>query len=668
MFRVRKTILYLFVLTFILNASLSGVELQAQNMGPASLPAINIKVEAGRFERKNTPVSAYLNELDLRLAEYDLQLVELTRDGEKKVASQLETGYQPLLHWTLEGTSAPGSVRYYQLKSVPKKEASASKTVAATDNGEAVQFKVQGKEVLAYHYGLTDVPAEVSDRYKRGGYIHPLKSPKGGVLTRIQPSDHYHHYGIWNPWTHTEFEGKELDFWNLYKGQGTVQVKDIPRISEGEVYGQLQAVHEHVVLDTLDAQKNKVALNEVWDIRVWNADPEAEVFLVDFTSTMSCATSSPFTIKEYRYQGFGFRANEKWDDQSASLLTSEGYNKENGNATRARWCQIDGPTQAGQSGVVFMTSPFNYNYPEQLRIWPTGANNGKENVFFNFNPTQDRDWVLEPGNTYSLKYRMLVYDGELDKSQAERYWNDFANPPKVELSISPSLQGKKVMVYTKNGEGFVHDNIPASIEAIQKLGKENGFDVVASENPADFTEENLQQFDVLIFSNTNNEIFDIEAQKQAFQKYIRSGGGFVAIHSASGSMRKWDWFAQMLGARFFRHPPRQNFDVEVVDHHHPSTAFLPDIWKVVDDECYYLKNLNPSNHVLLAADMSTVEDDKKGEYPANFFGERFPLAWYHKFDGGRQWYTALGHRIEHYSDPVFMRHILGGIQWAAGND
>ncbi len=231
-----------------------------------------------------------------------------------------------------------------------------------------------------------------------------------------------------------------------------------------------------------------------------------------------------------------------------------------------------------------------------------------------------------------------------------------------------SLKGKKVFLYTKNGEGFVHDNIPASIAAIKKLGKENGFEVVASEDPAMFTDENLKQYDALIFSNTNNKAFDTEAQRKALQNYIQSGGGFVGIHSASGSERDWPWFAQMLGGRFLRHPKRQDFDVLVLDKDHPSTAFLPDVWKIEMDECYYQKHLNPANHVLLAADLTTVEDEKRGEYPDIIFGDQFPLAWYHEFEGGRQWYTALGHRIEHYSDPTFMRHILGGIRWAVGEE
>ncbi|MFT7036667.1 MAG: type 1 glutamine amidotransferase [Cyclobacteriaceae bacterium] len=223
---------------------------------------------------------------------------------------------------------------------------------------------------------------------------------------------------------------------------------------------------------------------------------------------------------------------------------------------------------------------------------------------------------------------------------------------------------KKVLIYTKNGAGFVHDNIPNSIKVITKLCLDNNIEVEASEDPSLFTEQNLKQYDALIFSNTNNGIFDNDEQKLAFQRYIQAGGSFVGIHSACGSERQWPWFWKMLGGKFKRHAPSQNFMVKVIDADHPSTEFLPGSFERINDECYYLNHLNPDIHVLLAADMTSVEDKKKNEYPFDIYGNYFPIAWSHQFDGGNQWYTAIGHRIDHYDDPTFQKHLLGGIQWA----
>ena len=122
----------------------------------------------------------------------------------------------------------------------------------------------------------------------------------------------------------------------------------------------------------------------------------------------------------------------------------------------------------------------------------------------------------------------------------------------------------------------------------------------------------------------------------------------------------------MLGGKFERHPPYQPFKIKVIDHKHPSTEFMEDTWSW-EDECYYLKHLNPGINILLAADLRTIEDEGKDLYPGEVFGHYFPLAWYHQFEGGRVFYTALGHSPDHYSDPDLIKHIEGGIMWAVGD-
>jgi type 1 glutamine amidotransferase len=227
---------------------------------------------------------------------------------------------------------------------------------------------------------------------------------------------------------------------------------------------------------------------------------------------------------------------------------------------------------------------------------------------------------------------------------------------------------RRVLVYTKNQKGehlYIHDNIPASVEAIKKLGAENNFAVDVSEDPAAFTDENLKKYKAIVFDNTNNEIFDNEDQKAALQRYIRSGGGFVGIHSASGSMRRWPWFWSVLGGKFSRHAKLQTFTVRVKDAQDPSTAHMPATLQWTD-EFYYVDHMPEGLHVLLAGDLTKLDDPGKEKYPGKQFGDEFPLAWRHQFDGGREWYTALGHQKEHYADPVFMKHILGGILWAMG--
>jgi type 1 glutamine amidotransferase len=228
---------------------------------------------------------------------------------------------------------------------------------------------------------------------------------------------------------------------------------------------------------------------------------------------------------------------------------------------------------------------------------------------------------------------------------------------------------KRILVYTRNfvseGKGYVHDNIQASVDAIRKMGAENGFAVDASDDPKVFTDANLKRYAAIVFSNSNNEAFENDAQREAFQRYIRSGGGYVGIHSATGSERKWPWYWALAGGKFLRHPKMQPFTVRVVDPTHPSTRNIPSSFEWTD-ECYYHDNLNPKIRPLLVTDPAKLDDPKKAEYPGDRFGNAMPLAWWHEFEGGRSFYTGLGHKIEHYSNPILYQHILGGILWAMG--
>ena len=229
---------------------------------------------------------------------------------------------------------------------------------------------------------------------------------------------------------------------------------------------------------------------------------------------------------------------------------------------------------------------------------------------------------------------------------------------------APFCMAEKVLIYTRNGEGYVHDNIAASVKCLEKICGQNGWSCEVTDDASVFTEDNITSFDVLVFSNTNNETFDTDEQKQVFQNYIRNGGAFVGIHSACGSERNWPWFWACLGGKFEWHPPLQPFEIKVIDPKNPSTAHLPNVWSW-EDESYFLNELNPDIHVLLAVDLRTIKDMGDNNRPkTRIFGDYFPLAWCHEFNGGRQWYTALGHKDEHYKDENFIQHLTGGIQWA----
>jgi type 1 glutamine amidotransferase len=230
------------------------------------------------------------------------------------------------------------------------------------------------------------------------------------------------------------------------------------------------------------------------------------------------------------------------------------------------------------------------------------------------------------------------------------------------------LKGIRVLVYTKNGKGYVHDNIAASVACIQKLGKDNGFTVDVSDDPSVYTDQNLKQYTLLIFPSTNNDVFDTDAQRLAFRHYIEAGGGFVGLHSAVGTERNWTWFKQMLGGCFAFHPQHQKYTVRVIEPTHPTVKGLPLSWEpALGDECYFLKEFYPGIKVTAVHDISTLNprDSVNIKKFAGSFGSLIPAEWYQRFDGGNIWITTLGHDKEYYSRPDFAAHILNGIQYIA---
>lgn len=360
----------------------------------------------------------------------DSSLVLYKVNGNKKVSIpfQIEHGYHRFLWWLVKKDDA--QIQVYELSKGQRSEIKEYPVKVTKKDGQLL-ITENGKNVLQYNCKTVYPPEGVDTIYKRSGFIHPLWSPAGHVLTRINPPDHRHHVGIWNPWTHVLFRGKVIDFWNLVKDQGTVRFANFISKTEGPVYGGFKALQEHVVLDVPPIEKETVALDEVWDVRVYNIG--SKMWLWDFTSILNCATDDPVILEKYRYGGFGFRATGDWNNQNSKILTSAGKARKEADATRARWCMIDGDVDSGHSGILFMDYPTNYNFPEPMRVWPVNAN-GRGDVFFSFSPTRNMDFPLYPDKRYVLKYRMLVYEGSISKEQAEKVWQSFAHPPEITVT------------------------------------------------------------------------------------------------------------------------------------------------------------------------------------------------------------------------------------------
>lgn len=228
------------------------------------------------------------------------------------------------------------------------------------------------------------------------------------------------------------------------------------------------------------------------------------------------------------------------------------------------------------------------------------------------------------------------------------------------------LKNANVLVYTKNGSGYVHDNIPSAVEAVKKLAEENNFKVTVSDDPAIFTEENLKQYVFLVFPSTNNDVFANDQQRLAFRRYIEAGGGLVGLHSVTGTERNWTWFKMLIGCTFSWHANFQKFTVRVIDPTHPSMKDVPLTWER-EDELYFGKELYPVTNVMMAHQFSKLNPNQKELIAKNAgtFQEYYPAVWYNRFQGGHAWISTIGHSKQTYSDPVYLNHLLQGMRYVA---
>ncbi|MEQ1744033.1 MAG: ThuA domain-containing protein [Saprospiraceae bacterium] len=214
----------------------------------------------------------------------------------------------------------------------------------------------------------------------------------------------------------------------------------------------------------------------------------------------------------------------------------------------------------------------------------------------------------------------------------------------------------RVLIFNKS-EFYVHECMPAAVEALQKICADKGWHADVTEDNYEFTEENLSRYAAVVFLNTAGDVLN-PTQEIEFERYIQAGGGFVGVHTAIDTEHNWPWYGKLVGGRFDGLTDVQPATVQVTDPEHPATKHLEPVWQRAD-EWFNLTNLSPDLHLLLNLDEATCSGGKMG--PSH------PVAWYHEYDGGRAFFTAMGHPVAAYAEPAFLQHLAGGLQYAVGD-
>ena len=230
-------------------------------------------------------------------------------------------------------------------------------------------------------------------------------------------------------------------------------------------------------------------------------------------------------------------------------------------------------------------------------------------------------------------------------------------PPQPEVNTVEATNSRfDVLVFSKTA-GFRHESIPDGIQALERMGEMYAFNVKSTEDARFFSEDVLAEFEAVVFLNTTLDVLD-DQQQRAFESFIQQGGGFVGIHAAADTEYDWEWYGGLVGAYFESHPDRQTAEVQFIDRQNAFAEGLPFRFDHYDEWYNYKTNPRGDVHVLAVVD--------EGSYEGGEMGHDHPIAWAHEYDGGRSFYTGLGHTSESYSDETFLTHLRMGIEWAAG--
>lgn len=329
--------------------------------------------------------------------------------------------------WFLEPNLPAGTTNTYRLRAGRTRRPPSTVAPTVTRHGQAITLGNGERPVLTFIAGPGRFPRpNIRPEYLRGGYLHPLRTPSGRIVTDDYPTNHVHHHGVWASWTRTRFEGRSPDFWNMGDRKGRTDFESLESTAQGPVFAELRAT---MLYTDLLAVPPRPALREQWTVRVFRSQPGSPAHLVDLESRQTCVGPATIEFPKYHYGGLAYRGPMAWNGPgaAASYLDSNGTtDRTRGNESTVRWFWLGGAVGGAVAGLVQLGHPGNFRAPQPVRIHPTEP-------YSCWTPAQAGDWAIRPGDRHESRYRFLVLDGEPDRSRMDAAWSDFAEPPRVRV-------------------------------------------------------------------------------------------------------------------------------------------------------------------------------------------------------------------------------------------
>lgn len=285
----------------------------------------------------------------------------------------------------------------------------------------ALIVRIGDVEALRYHTAAVPAPQGMDPIYNRSGYIHPVRTPSGIVVTGDFAADHPHQHALFGAWTKTKFAGHAVDFWNLHKGSGRVVHKRVVSTTNDD-----QGAHfvvEHIYEDLTQGDDPVPVLLETWTVHAHPRTGPYHVF--DIAVQQRCVSDEPLQLPQYLYGGMALRGHNQWfkaDAIGCDFLTSEGHQRDDGNHTDARWVDMYGSVDGQVVGIAMLSHPTNFRAPQAVRLHPSKP-------YFCFAPMVHEGFEITPDKPYQARYRYLVHDGSPDAKQIDQHWQAYAKTP-----------------------------------------------------------------------------------------------------------------------------------------------------------------------------------------------------------------------------------------------
>jgi hypothetical protein len=372
-------------------------------------PIARLSIDSGPLARNHFPI--YLgNELGLKVgSDY---YIENISDGSVHPVQVLSSGPVTVIpdfpaNTTLTFELIEGLAEH----DLPK--------IKFDEDAQGIQVLVGNKALLFYQRETAAPEGDQPDYYQRSGFIHPLYSPNGEILTDGFPKGHTHQNGIFNAWTNTTFKGQKVDFWNRQEQLGTIRHVETLYMDVGKLLGQVRTKLSHVSLE------HGEVLDEEWLITVY---PKIDYFIFDLESTQVNISQDTLFLNEYLYGGMAFRGSKEWniDDKEHftnpwKIKTSEGLINEEANHTKAKWVDASGMINGNKAGLTVFGFPENYRAPQTIRVHPSMP-------YWVYSPVVEGAFYIPPGETYISRYRYLVHNGQVGKAELDRIFTDMEQP------------------------------------------------------------------------------------------------------------------------------------------------------------------------------------------------------------------------------------------------